>query len=179
VKFRSGLLALLPAAAAVALLVVPNRPDDDRPADRPFTPPGPSLAGKTRHRPLEMRRLGPERWEVNAAEIQAFFAQAGRTLPDVSVTVEPAFSLGSRTRYWVTSEAVDGILTDQGFLVTDPKLAEAAGIEAGDIIVTVQGHPVSALHAVMLALRRDPDRRTFVVEIDRRGARITQTYRLR
>ena len=79
----------------------------------------------------------------------------------------------------ISSVAGDGVLTDEGLVVTDPKLSAEAGIQAGDTILSVNGFPVRQAHAALLAMRRDPDRGTVEVQIDRQGMRLTQVYVMR
>ncbi len=96
-----------------------------------------------------------------------------------SVTpLNPFVSRGDR-RFAVTSELIEGILSADGFVVTDPRRTRALGIEAGDTIVRVNGYPPTGLVAVITTLQRDPDRATVVLEIDRTGRRLVQSYRVR
>ncbi|MGH7311820.1 MAG: CFI-box-CTERM domain-containing protein, partial [Candidatus Rokuibacteriota bacterium] len=82
-------------------------------------------------------------------------------------------------RWAVTSDLIEGILSAEGFTVTDPRLAGRLGIQAGDMIVSIDDHPPTGLLAVLVPLQRDPDRATVVVEIDRGGHRLVQSYRVR
>jgi hypothetical protein len=79
----------------------------------------------------------------------------------------------------VTSNLIEGVLSAEGFAVTDPRLAGRLGIQAGDMIVRIDDHPPTGLLAVLIPLQRDPDRATVVVEIDRAGNRLVQSYRVR
>jgi hypothetical protein len=45
--------------------------------------------------------------------------------------------------------------------------------------VKINGAPVGGSLAGLLAMRRDPDQRTIVVELDRRGMKLIQTYQIR
>jgi hypothetical protein len=119
---------------------------------------------------IRIRQVGPGRYEVRGA--------AGG-LADLSISATPLLSLGFGLRVQITSVAGDGILTEQGLTVTDPKLSAAAGIQAGDTILSVNGFPARQAHVALLAMRRDPDRGTVELEIDRRGGRLTQVYVMR
>jgi hypothetical protein len=79
----------------------------------------------------------------------------------------------------VTSDFIVGVLSTNGFVVTDARRARMFGIRTGDTIVSIDKHPPTGLLAVLLPLQRDPDRATVVVEIDRGGMRIVQSYRVR
>ena len=47
------------------------------------------------------------------------------------------------------------------------------------MIVSVNGFPAPFHHVALLAMRRDPDRGTIELEIDRRGMKLTQVYVMR
>jgi hypothetical protein len=114
--------------------------------------------------------MAPGRYEVRGAS---------GGLAELAITATPLPSIGMGLSVLISSVAGDGILTDEGFTVTDPKLSKNAGIQVGDTIRSVNGFPVRQAHAALLAMRRDPDRATIEVEIDRRGARLVQVYVLR
>jgi S1-C subfamily serine protease len=66
--------------------------------------------------------------------------------------------------------------------VTAPKLAERAGIEVGDIILSVNGRPVdglASLYTIYRAIRHDSALTTVRMELERQGTRLTRTYRIR
>lgn len=100
------------------------------------------------------------------------------TLTDLSLTVKPRL-FGSEGGFQITSIVGDGVLTERGFTVTDLKLREIPGIQAGDTITRINGLPVRQFQAAVLAMRRDPDLRTVTVELDRSGTRLTVVYKLR
>lgn len=128
--------------------------------------------------PVRIREVSPGRYEVSRADVQALLDNAGALLPDLSLRVIPLPSFERGIQYWISSAAGDGVLTDRGFTVTDPKLAEAAGIQPGDTIRRINGYPVHGFYVTVLSMRRDPDRSTVQVELDRRGQRVIQTYRI-
>ncbi|HSF07063.1 MAG TPA: SBBP repeat-containing protein [Methylomirabilota bacterium] len=96
-----------------------------------------------------------------------------------SVTLLNPLAPRSARRWRVTSDLIEGVLSAEGFAVTDPRLAGRLGIQAGDMIVRIDDHPPTGLLAVLMPLQRDPDRATVVVEIDRAGNRLVQSYRVR
>jgi membrane-associated protease RseP (regulator of RpoE activity) len=96
--------------------------------------------------------------------------------------MQPTLSLQTGLQYRITSAASDGVLTLQGFTVTVPKLAERFGIEAGDTILHVNGQAVdgfASAYGIYRAVQSDPGLRAVQVELDRRGTRLTKTYRVR
>lgn len=131
---------------------------------------------------LEIQEIVPGFYEVSAADAQALLGDAGRWLPAVARGIRPAFSLNGGSQYRVRSEFSDGVLTRRGFIVTDPKFAQQAGIEAGDIILSVNRRPVDGLastYAIFLEVLADSAQSTVEVELDRRGTLLTRTYALR
>jgi S1-C subfamily serine protease len=110
---------------------------------------------------------------------QTRVGDGARPAPSTSVTLlDPLASRASR-RWQVTSVWIEGVLGPEGFRVTAPRAAAELGIAAGDVIVSVDGHPPRAALAVFTALQRDPDRATVTVEVDRGGTRLRQVYRMR
>ena len=97
----------------------------------------------------------------------------------VSLTPPNPFASRDERRLAVTSQLIEGILSADGFVVTDPRRARVLGIEAGDTIVRVNGYPPTGLVAAITTLQRDPDRAAVVLEIDRGGIRIVQSHRVR
>jgi len=97
----------------------------------------------------------------------------------VSVTPLNPFAPSAERRFAVTSELIEGMLSANGFAVTDPRLARALGLETGDTIVRVNGYPPTGLVAAITTLQRDPDRAAVVLEIDRGGTTIVHSHRVR
>ncbi len=97
----------------------------------------------------------------------------------VSVTPLNPFAPRGERRFAVTSELIEGILSADGFVVTDPRRARALGIEAGDTIIRINGYPPTGLVTAISTLQRDPDRAAVVLEIDRGGTRLVQSHRVR
>jgi hypothetical protein len=117
-----------------------------------------------------IRTIGDDRYQVE-------LGASGRSLPDLArlVTVRPTL-----TGFQIMSDLGDGILTADGLLVTNPKLAASAGIEAGDRIMAINGHPpAGGFFLAIVKLRRDPDSGTVRVEVDRAGARMEKTVVMR
>lgn len=131
---------------------------------------------------IRVRETSPGLYEVPAADVQAVLDNAGRVLADLWPSVQPYLSLQKGLEYQITSAAGDGVLSRQGFTVTAPKLAERAGVQVGDTILSVNGRPVdgfASLYGIFRAVRQDASIRTVQVELDRRGTRVTKTYRIR
>jgi len=180
------LVTALVIGAGVALLDLTNhqRPDfvsaPSRPSPAvsvPAVDPGSaptrpaSTAGRADARPVSgIRAVGADRYQVE-------LGASGRSVSDLArlVTVRPTLA-----GFQIMSDLGDGILTADGLLVTNPKLAASAGIEAGDRILAINGHPpAGGFFLAFVKLRRDPDSGTVRVEVDRAGTRIEKTVVMR
>src|SRR5262249_13951113 len=110
---------------------------------------------------------------MGAAGYQAELGAAGRSRPALArlVTVWPTLA-----GFQIMSDIGDGILTADGLLVTNPKLAAVAGIEAGDRILAINGHPPAGGFFLAVAqVRRRSASGALRVEVDRAGTRIEKT----
>jgi len=131
---------------------------------------------------VRVRETAPDLYEVPMADVRPALDNVGRVLADLAPTVLPILSLKDGLQYQINSAASDGVLTGQGFIVTSPKMAERAGIELGDRILSVNGTPVDSLGSlfgIYRQVQRDPALSTVRVEIERRGTHLTKTYRIR
>ena len=150
------------------------------PASEPARPGRVTLDGDLLEK-VRVRETSPGLYEVPAADVQAVLDNAGRVLTDLWPSVQPHLSLQAGLEYRISSAAGDGVLSRQGFTVTAPKLAERAGVQVGDTILSVNGKPVdgfASLYGIFRAVRQDPALRTVQVELDRRGTRLTKTYQI-
>ena len=134
---------------------------------------GGAAASRIAHRTSGADEPGVERYDV---ELDGF---AGAPLAPGAARVRPTFHSGL-LGYEVASDLADGILTADGFTVTDPKLTEAVGIAGGDRIVAINGYPpAGGAFASFLLMQRDPDRNTITVRLDRRGVRLERVIVVR
>jgi membrane-associated protease RseP (regulator of RpoE activity) len=120
-------------------------------------------------------------YEVNGVDAWSALQNPERLVAAVAPAVRLIHPLETWPQFQINSQAVDGVLTRQGFTVTDPKYAERAGIQAGDTIVRVNGHRVegfASLYAISQDLRRDIAQPAIRVEIQRQNIILTKTYRL-
>jgi hypothetical protein len=181
---RIFLLALLVlCVVSGGVLTMMNRAERDSPVSEPVAHSRP-VAG-----PRELRRSsGPAPatpaargririWEVSPGRYEVHGVEG--VLADLSLTVTPLPSFGMGLHARISSVAGDGVLTNQGLTVTDPKLSALAGIQAGDTILSINGFPARQAHVALLAMQRDPDRGTVELQIDRQGMRLTQVYVMR
>jgi hypothetical protein len=142
----------------------PTALTDGRPAA-----PAPGMV--RRQRAAEQR--GVEHYEVS---LQRF---AEWPFPPGTVRVRPTFHSGSLA-VEVESDLANGILTSEGFTVTEPKVAAAVGVTGGDRIIAINGYPpAGGALASFLLLQRDPDRNTFDIQLNRDGIRMERAIVVR
>jgi hypothetical protein len=165
--------SLRPTAPAASLpLQNPVQPD---------SPARPTLDDGLLER-VKVRKVGRDVYEVPADQVRPVLEDVGRVLMDLAPSVLPILSRKEGLQYKISSAASDGVLTGQGFLVTSPKMAEQAGIQPGDRILSVNGTAVDSLgslYGIYRQVQRDPALTTVRVELDRRGTHLTKTYRIR
>ena len=131
---------------------------------------------------VRVREVSRDLYDVPAAQVRPVLDDLGRVLMDLTPIVLPILSQKEGLQYRITSAASDGVLTGQGFLVTSPKLAERAGIQSGDRILSVNGLPVDSLgslYGIYRQVQRDPALSTVRVDLERRGTHLSKTYRIR
>ena len=129
-----------------------------------------TAAGEDARPVPSLRVVGADRYQVE-------LGASGGSMPDLArfVTVRPTLA-----GFQIMSDIGDGILTADGLLVTNPKLAAVAGIEAGDRILAINGHPpAGGFFLAVVKLRRDPDSGIVRVAVDRAGTRIEKTVVMR
>jgi hypothetical protein len=131
---------------------------------------------------VKVREVGRDVYEVPAAQVRPVLDDVGRVLMDLAPSVLPILSRKEGLQYQIKSAASDGVLTGQGFLVTSPKMAEQAGIQQGDRILSVNGMPVDSLgslYGIYRQVQRDTALTTVQVDLERQGTHLTKTYRIR
>ena len=165
---------------ALSLTLAGGLLDAGRDRERPLAPrdqlaqtDGRAAAPRITRRESGSEARGVERYDVDLGSF------AGAPPVPAAVRVRPTVYSGL-LGYEVESELVDGILTVDGFTVTEPKLAAAVGITGGDRIVAINGYPpAGGAFASFLLMQRDPDRNTITVQLDRRGMRMERAIVVR
>jgi hypothetical protein len=184
---RAALAAGVMVMALAATYLALGPPEPRRPAADPAPAAiaadpasGPAVATA----PPAARRLRdlsgvPGGASAPAASGQALTDRGGPPASSTSITLLDPLAPRADRRWRVTSDWIEGVLGPEGFRVTAPRAAAALGIAAGDVIVSVDGHPPRGVLAVFTSLQRDPDRATVTIEVDRSGTRLRQVYRVR
>jgi hypothetical protein len=181
-------LVLLDGAAAV--IEVETLPRLPRPTPAPPAPAKPAPAVPLARAALDeallsrvrIQPLGPEEYELHRGEMRVILDNAGQVLGDLKPFVLPMLSLHTGLQFKIRSAASDGVLGRRGFEITSAKLAGRAGLEAGDVILSVNGCAVdgfSSLFQIYQALKRDTVTPRIDVELERDGRRLMKTYWLR
>jgi hypothetical protein len=171
----TALVIAVALTAGVALLDQPNHVRS--PSSRAYAVDrglGPKRATEARTgtraatRPVgEVSQIDPDRYAVSL----------GGWLPSIadSVEVRPTFA-GFR----ITSEIGDGILTAEGLVVTDPKWSASIGLEPGDRVRAINGHPpAGGAFLALVKLRRDPDSSALRLDVERGGQKFERVVVIR
>jgi hypothetical protein len=134
---------------------------------------------------LEKVRVTPagrDTYDLSAADVQVALEHGGRILMEAMATVRPMLSLDEGIAFRVRSPVADGVLGPRGFKVDNPNLAQRAGIEAGDVVMAVNGKPVTGfadLYHLYRQAKDDQGTSTISLDLQRDGQRVIKTYRIR
>ncbi len=163
----------------------------DRVPPAPVPPVATASAGQRRVPPpledaigenLRVTAVGPNAYEVRVMDAQAAREHGTQAFMEAVPTIRPTVSLDNGVGFHVRSAVADGTFGSQGFRVDSPKLAERAGLEAGDVITAVNGQPVSGfgdVYRLYQQAKRDQAISSIAVELQRHGQLMTKTYRIR
>jgi hypothetical protein len=165
----------------IATATVPSTPTAPPPsADRPL-----QLERRLEKTILDKVRVKPagqDTYEISAADAQMAFDHGGKILVDAMATIRPMLSLDQGMNFRVQSPVADGVLGPRGFRVDSPNLAERAGIEAGDVVLAVNGQPINGfgdLFQLYQQAKRDQGISVIELNLQRQGQLMTKTYRIR
>jgi hypothetical protein len=149
------------------------------PSPGPPSPQPPDLAPFER---VRVKETAPDTYEISSAELRDALDHGGRVLAEEWPQVAPLLSIRDGVRLQVKSPVAEGILSSRGFQVTSANLAGRAGIEVGDVILAINGQAVNSfadLFNLYLAAVRNPRLSDVEVNLERKGAPLTKTYRVR
>ena len=108
--------------------------------------------------------------------------EAEETLSHMMPRVSAALSGLPGMGLSISSAAGTATLDSQGFTVTDLKLRQRFGLQVGDTIVSLNGHPVNSLQSARRIFKnlfvKNRDLTELRLEIYRRGALLYKTYRI-
>jgi hypothetical protein len=131
---------------------------------------------------VRVRAAGRDSYEVNAADLHDALDHTGQVLAEAWPEVRPSVSIQDGVGLQIRSPVADGTFGAHGFRVSSPKLAAQAGLVSGDVILAVNGQPVTSFADVFRLyqdVRRNPALTIVSVAIERQGQVVTKTYRIR
>jgi len=181
IRERRAQLGVDATAPQIATAAVPSVPSNPPPAnEQPI-----QLQQRLDKRILEKVRVKPagrDNYEINAADAKMALDHGGKILMEAISTVRPMLSLDQGLNFQVQSPVADGVLGPRGFRVISPNLAERAGIEAGDVVLSVNGQPINGfgdLYRLYQQVKRDQGISVVELNLQRQGQLMTKTYRIR
>lgn len=122
---------------------------------------------------IEVEKIGPDAWAVNAEKADMALSNIGRSLFSVIRGVSPRYRFGEGPGLRFNSELGDAIVNKDGFLVQNlavGKIVERAGIRQGDLIRSINGQRVNSLFGIYRAymkIKSEPSIKMVNVEIIR------------
>ena len=124
-------------------------------------------------RPAAIQQPEVEHHEIDVRRVEQWLLAPG------TARVRPTVYSG-QLGVQIESGLADGVLTTEGFTVTEPKAAAELGIASGDRIVSINGYPpAGGAFASFVLMQRDPDRNTIKIQLDRAGVRMQRSMTLR
>jgi hypothetical protein len=180
IRERRAHLAVEATAPPLVLASAPAPAAPPVPTERPLDLP--QRLEKTVLEKVRVKPAGRDTYEIPKADAQLAFDHGGQILMEALAAVRPTLSLDQGLTYRVQSAAADGVLGPRGFRVISPNLAERAGLEAGDVVLAVNGQPITGLGDLYRLYQQvKADSRLAVVELNlqRQGQLLTKTYRIR
>jgi beta-propeller repeat-containing protein len=172
--FAAGLLDLeRDAASPIATSGAPTAPSTTAQHRSPIDERGAALVQRVVPRPAAIEPPHVEHYDIDIKRMGQWLLAPG------AARVRPTVYSG-QLGFQIESDLADGVLTTDGFTVTEPKVAAALGITSGDRILTINGYPpAGGAFASFLLMQRDPDRKTIEVELDRGGIRMQRSMSIR
>jgi hypothetical protein len=181
IRERRAHLEVDATGSQIATATVPSTPTVPPPvADRPLQLE--RRLDKTILEKVRVKPAGQDTYEISAADAQMAFDHGGKILMDAMSTIRPTLSFDQGMTFHVQSPVADGVLGPRGFRVVSPNLAERAGIEAGDVVLAVNGQPVNGfgdLFRLYQQVKRDQNLSVVELNLQRQGQLMTKTYRIR
>jgi len=136
-----------------------------------------TILGKVR-----VKGAGRDAYDISSADLRMAMNHGGQVLMEAWSAVRPMLSWDQGINFQVKSAIADGVLGSHGFRVTSPKLAERAGLEAGDVVLAVNDQPINGfgdVFRVYRQVRANQNLSVVEVKLERQGQVLTKTYRIR
>ncbi|MDA2912174.1 hypothetical protein MYX04_14740, partial [Nitrospiraceae bacterium AH_259_D15_M11_P09] len=93
---------------------------------------------------IPVEEVEPNTYEVDAEDVRPAIENVDQVLADFQAMIVPTLSLQHGLRLNVKSAVVDGTLSQSGFTVKRIGVAQTFGIQVGDTITSLNGHPVNS-----------------------------------
>ncbi len=154
------------------------------------TPP-PREKPQTARRPLDIElvtkvpitEVDDGTFVLDGESLQPVLDTVRRMVPAKASKIMAAFPQQADLSIDMTSPLVDGTLNRRGFTVTNSKVAQAFGLQAGDTVLSLNGRavnsPLNAWWAFQEILIKQRSVATLHLEIERGGARVLNEYQIR
>ena len=130
-----------------------------------------------------MEEIDANTYALSAADLKPVIESVGEVFAGLGPAVTPALASLAGTRFDMTSAVGNATITRSGFTVTDLRVAQFFGIQVGDTITSLNGHPVnSPLNAwwtFQEIFVNNPYLTDLRVDLIRGGKQSTNTYRIR
>ena len=122
-------------------------------------------------------------YEVDATATRRAIENIGQVLSNPVEMLATLTAVQTGMNFPMTTEVLDGTLSQTGFTVTNIKIAQRLGLNVGDTITRINGRavssPVDAYWTYQEIIIRNPIREEVRIDLNRGAQPITKLYRLR
>jgi len=134
---------------------------------------------------IESRKIGDSIWVLNKSGNKSAVNNVGAALTSAIKMVEPGYRFGEGPDLRFNTDIGTVVVNKEGFLVQNiavAKLTENFGIQKGDIIKSVNGHPVNSLFGIYRIyedIASNEATKLLSIDIARGGNKKTLIYKIR
>jgi len=182
---------------AILEVEVPNETSRARraTAPRPDPTPAPSQPNRSlfiRNKPglvselfegIRATEIDANTYEVDATATRRAIENIGQVLSNPVEMLATLTAVQTGMNFPMTTEVLDGTLSQTGFTVTNIKIAQRLGLNVGDTITRINGRavssPVDAYWTYQEIIIRNPILEEVRIDLNRGAQPITKLYRLR
>lgn len=132
---------------------------------------------------MPVKQVDESTFVLDADSVEPVLDTVRRLVPAKASAVMAAFPQQGDVSIDMTSPLLDGTLSQRGFTVTNTKVAQAFGLEAGDTVLSLNGRavnsPLNAWWAFQEMLIKQRNVSTLRVVIERGGTRVLNEYQIK